>query len=241
MCESCGCAGPPTHSHDHGHDHGHSHNPKTTTITLDQDVLAKNKSFADENRKAITSHGMFAINLISSPGSGKTSLLEALGRHFGQSMAVIEGDIQTSRDADRVIRSGSRAHQIETNGACHLDAHAVGHAMDHMDFSGCKLLVIENVGNLVCPAAYDLGEHVKVAILSLPEGDDKILKYPALFSRIQALIINKIDLQPYLDFNVDAAINECKSLNQSFDTFVISAKTGEGMDKLIAYIEERIG
>lgn len=236
MCDACGCNGP---VHEHHHHHNHSH--QTTTITLDQDVLAKNNAFADENRRIIASHGLFAINLLSSPGSGKTTLLEALGRHFGQTMAVIEGDIQTSRDADRVIRSGSRAHQIETNGACHLDAHAVGHAMEHINFEGVRLLVIENVGNLVCPAAYDLGEHEKMAILSLPEGDDKILKYPALFSRIQALIINKIDLQPYLDFNVDAAVNECKSLNRSFQTFRLSAKTGEGMDKLISYIEEHLG
>lgn len=222
----------------HNHDHHHSH--ETTTIALGQDVFAKNNAYAEENRRLITERGMFALNLISSPGSGKTTLLEALGRHFGQAMAVIEGDIQTSRDADRVIRSGSRAYQIETNGACHLDAHAVGHAMEHLDLTGCKLLVIENVGNLVCPAAYDLGEHEKMALLSLPEGDDKVLKYPALFSRIQALIINKIDLQPYLDFNVDAAVNECKSLNRSFETFVLSAKTGEGMDTLIAYIEKRI-
>lgn len=238
MCETCGCAGP-AHNHDH-HTHDHDHDHGTTTIALEQDVFAKNNAFAEKNRQRISSRGLFALNLISSPGSGKTTLLEALGRHFGHDMAVIEGDIQTSRDADRVIRSGSRAHQIETNGACHLDAHAVGHALDHVNLDGCRLLVIENVGNLVCPAAYDLGEHEKMAILSLPEGDDKILKYPALFSRIQALIINKIDLQPYLDFNVDAAVNECKSLNRTFETFVLSAKTGEGMDQFIDYIEQRI-
>lgn len=232
MCNDCGCIEP-------GHDH-HTHSHETTTLTLGQDVFALNNAYAEKNRAIISSHGVFAINLISSPGSGKTALLEALARHYGPSMAVIEGDIQTSRDAERVIRSGSRAHQIETNGACHLDAHAVLHGLDHLDLAGCRLLVIENVGNLVCPAAYDLGEHEKMAILSLPEGDDKIFKYPALFSRIQALIINKIDLAPYLDFNVDTAVKECRSLNRAFETFVLSAKTGEGLQRLIDYIDQRI-
>lgn len=232
MCNDCGCLEP-------GHEH-HTHSHETKTLALHQDVLAKNNAFAERNRSIFKAQGVFVINLISSPGSGKTALLEALARHYGPSMAVIEGDIQTSRDADRVIRSGSRAHQIETNGACHLDAHAVLHALDHLDLAGCRLLVIENVGNLVCPAAYDLGEHEKMAILSLPEGDDKILKYPALFSRIDALIINKIDLAPYLDFHVDTAVSECRSLNPSFETFLLSAKTGEGVDRLISHLNLRI-
>jgi hydrogenase nickel incorporation protein HypB len=232
MCNDCGCLEP-------GHEH-HTHSHETTTLAIHQDVLTKNNALAEQNRTIFASRGVFAINLISSPGSGKTALLEALARHYGPTMAVIEGDIQTSRDADRVIRSGSRAHQIETRGACHLDAHAVLHALDHLDLSGCRLLVIENVGNLVCPAAYDLGEHEKMAILSLPEGDDKILKYPALFSRIDALIINKMDLMPYLDFCVDTAVSECRSLNRSFETFLLSAKTGEGLDRLISHLDLRI-
>ncbi len=232
MCNDCGCLEP-------GHEH-HTHSHELATLAIHQDVLTKNNAFAGQNRGIFTSQGVFAINLISSPGSGKTALLEALARHYGPAMAVIEGDIQTSRDADRVIRSGSRAHQIETHGACHLDAHAVLHALDHLDLAGCRLLVIENVGNLVCPAAYDLGEHEKMAILSLPEGDDKILKYPALFSRIDALIINKIDLMPYLDFCVDTAVSECRSLNRSFETFLLSAKTGEGVDRLISHLDLRI-
>jgi hydrogenase nickel incorporation protein HypB len=209
-------------------------------VAIGMDVFARNNAYAEKNREYLNSRGVFAINLISSPGSGKTTLLEALARHYGPAMAVIEGDIQTSRDADRVNRCGSPARQIETNGACHLDAHAVLHALDHLDLSGCRLLVIENVGNLVCPAAYDLGEHEKMAILSLPEGDDKVLKYPSLFSRIQALVINKIDLKPYLDFQVETAVSECRSLNGTFETFELSAKTGEGMDLLIDYIDAKI-
>ncbi len=231
MCNDCGCLEP-------GHDHPHSH--ETTTLAVHQDVLAKNNTFAERNRGFFKAKGVFVVNLISSPGSGKTALLEALAHHYGPAMAVIEGDIQTSRDADRVIRSGSRAYQIETLGACHLDAHAVHHALDHLDLSGCRLLIIENVGNLVCPSAYDLGEHEKMAILSLPEGDDKILKYPALFSRVGTLIINKIDLQPYLDFSVDTAVSECRSLNRSFETFLLSARTGEGVDSLIRHLDLRI-
>ncbi|MBU1170965.1 MAG: hydrogenase nickel incorporation protein HypB [Proteobacteria bacterium] len=235
MCETCGCpeAKNPTFGHAH-------HHPGTATITVGEDVLSKNNLYAEKNRALISSRGIFSINIISSPGSGKTTLLEALGHHFGQDMTVIEGDVQTTRDAERIIRSGSRAYQIQTNGACHLDAHAVGHAMDDLDLTGCRLLVIENVGNLVCPAGYDLGEHEKMAILSLPEGDDKVLKYPALFSRIQGLIINKIDLRDYLDFDMEKAINECRSLNRQFDVFKLSAKTHEGVSKLTDYLEQRM-
>ncbi|GAB6095861.1 hydrogenase nickel incorporation protein HypB [Desulfatiferula olefinivorans] len=237
MCETCGCpeATHPTIGHAH-----HHHHPGTATITVGEEVLAKNNRYAENNRARIRDRGIFAVNIISSPGSGKTTLLETLGRHFGQAMTVIEGDIQTTRDAERIIRSGSHACQIQTNGACHLDAHAVGHAMDDLDLDGCRLLVIENVGNLVCPAGYDLGEHEKMAILSLPEGDDKVLKYPSLFSRIQGLIINKIDLRDYLDFDMEKVVNECRSLNRQFDVFALSAKTREGVAKLTDYLEQRM-
>ena len=234
MCEECGCR--KTKNPGPGHEHEH----EQTSIAVGEEVLSENNRHANQNRAMVDKERIFTINLISSPGSGKTTLLETLGKHFGQSMAVIEGDIQTTRDAERVIRSGSRAYQIQTNGACHLDAHAVGHAMTHLDLEGCRLLVIENVGNLVCPAGYDLGEHEKMAILSLPEGDDKVLKYPALFSRIQGLIINKIDLAPYLDFDAEKATNECRSLNRQFKVFSLSAKTGEGVSGLTDYLEKRI-
>jgi hydrogenase nickel incorporation protein HypB len=246
MCEECGCGNPSdTHTHDHGdgehhHHHGgnHDHQHEKRRVALNVDVLEKNNRYARENRELFKKHGLFVVNLISSPGSGKTLLLERLAAVFGESMAVIEGDVQTRRDAERVIRAGSRAYQIETGGACHLDAHSVAHAVDHLDLTGVKLLVIENVGNLVCPATYDLGEHMKIGILSLPEGDDKVLKYPALFSRIGALVISKTDLAPYLEFDVQKAVNECRSLNREFRTIKVSAKTGDGVKELAELLKE---
>jgi len=246
MCEDCGCQEPVVgHDHGHVHTHSHSHDHNGTghnhsKIDLNLDVMSKNNHFAEANRKKFSELGLYVLNIISSPGSGKTTLLEALARRLGQKMAVIEGDIQTRRDAERVIRAGSRAIQIETQGACHLDAHSIGHALEKIDLTQVKLLVIENVGNLVCPSTYDLGEHEKIALLTPPEGDDKILKYPALFSRITALLINKIDVLEYFDFSVENAVNECKSLNNKFETFQVSAKTGTGIDEFIAYLEKKM-
>jgi hydrogenase nickel incorporation protein HypB len=246
MCEICGCTAPSRHDCDHnrdGHDavsaHGHAHSHRT--IDVSANVMRRNDQFASNNRDLFAEKGIYAINLISSPGAGKTSLVEALAKRFAQKMAVVEGDIQTARDAERVIRAGSRAYQIQTGGACHLDAHSVRHALEHLDLNGVKLLVIENVGNLVCPSTYDLGEHDKIAILSLPEGDDKILKYPALFHRIGVLLINKIDLAPYMDFDVTKAVNECRSLNSSFQWFTVSATTGEGLKAFFDYLSGKTG
>jgi hydrogenase nickel incorporation protein HypB len=210
-------------------------------IDLAASIMEHNNHFAAKNRQFFAEKSVYVINLISSPGAGKTTLVEAMARRYGHKMAVVEGDIQTSRDAERVIKAGCGAYQIETGGACHLDAHSVGHALENIDFNGVKFLVIENVGNLVCPSTYDLGEHCKIAILSTPEGDDKILKYPALFHRIGVLLINKIDLAPYMDFDVDKAVHECRSLNASFQWFKLSAKTGDGLSAFFAYIEGKAG
>lgn len=239
MCDTCGCLSPSETGHHHHHDHEHTHEHKQ--IAIGESVMARNDEHADKNRARFAEKGLFVINLISSPGSGKTSVVEVLARHFGPRMAVIEGDIQTSRDADRVTAAGSAAHQIETQGACHLDAHSVGHALDHLALENVKLVIIENVGNLVCPSTYDLGENEKMAILSLPEGDDKVLKYPALFHRVKTLLINKMDLAPYLQFDIDRAENECRSLNPEVQSFRVSATTGEGMEPLFAYLENKIG
>lgn len=208
-------------------------------VKVESPVMARNREEAEKNRKALHELGLFTVNMISSPGSGKTALLEAMARELGEGLAVIEGDVQTARDAERVRAAGARAIQIETGGSCHLDARRVGEKITELDLSGVKILVIENVGNLVCPAAYDLGEDMKAAILSLPEGDDKVLKYPSLFRRVQALVINKIDLAPYLEFDVDRAVAECASLNESFETFRLSAKTGEGVDVWCRYLLEK--
>lgn len=205
-------------------------------------VMAKNNEIAKGNRRFFQEHGIFCLNIIGSPGSGKTTLLEAMAKHLRDSMAVIEGDVQTRRDAERVEKAGCRVHQIETGGACHLDAQAVAQALEHLDIEqgNCPILVIENVGNLICPSSFDLGENLKAGLLSVAEGDDKILKYPSLFSRISALIINKVDLLPYLDFDVDRVVEECKSLNDHFRAFQLSAKTGEGVETFCRFLQERM-
>ncbi len=243
MCENCGCMmnpdtkSAPFHSHSHPHQYTHSYNTK---IKIAADVMAKNDTHAEQNRALFTESNLFVLNIISSPGSGKTTLIQALANEFRDAMAVIVGDCQTHRDAERIIGSGSRAYQIETEGACHLDAHSIAHALEQLDLVDVKLLVIENVGNLVCPATYDLGENLKIAILSTPEGDDKILKYPSIFSRISTLLINKIDLLPHLEFNTDKVVNECKSLNKKFDVFSVSATSGEGLDGFFDYLRDKI-
>lgn len=203
------------------------------TVDISTPVMSKNDRYAAANKELLSGKGIFTINLISSPGAGKTSLLEAMARFFGSRMAVIEGDVQTSRDAERIRKAGCQAYQIETGGSCHLDAEAVSHALGHMDLDPDELdlLAIENVGNLICPSGYDLGENLKTGLLSVPEGDDKILKYPSLFSRISILVINKMDLLPHLNFDVNRTIEECKSLNPDVQVFTVSAKTGEGIEE----------
>lgn len=215
-------------------------NPETT-VAIKSPVMAKNDAIASENRRRIESLDLLGVNIMSSPGSGKTSLLECMAQRLGNDLVVIEGDVQTRRDAERIERAGCRAYQIETRGACHLDAQAVSRALDALRLAPRehKILVIENVGNLVCPSGYDLGEHVRVGLLSVPEGDDKVLKYPALFSRISVLVIAKIDLLPYLDFDPARAIAECRSLSPDIRVFQLSAKTGQGVDALADFLAER--
>ena len=215
--------------------------PAARRVEIEKPILSKNDRLAAENRRRFHERGLYVVNLIGSPGSGKTSLLEALAQRMGDALAVIEGDVQTQRDAERVAGAGARAVQIETGGACHLDAEAVAGAFEQLDLDdvGVRVLVIENVGNLVCPSSYDLGEDLTSAILSVPEGDDKVLKYPAIFRRIGALLINKTDLLPHLDFDVERVVEECASLNDSFEVFRLSARTGEGVDAFQQFLEDR--
>jgi hydrogenase nickel incorporation protein HypB len=235
MCDHCGCSDHHENQPEKNGEHHHHHH-KHASVDINLPALQKNDAFAEENRAFFKNKKIFAINLISSPGSGKTTLLEQMAKRLGKKMAVVVGDIQTRRDAERIIGAGGNAYQIETGGACHLDAYSIGHALEHLNFKGVEICVIENVGNLVCPAAYDLGESVKVAILSTPEGDDKVLKYPEIFSRASVLLINKMDIAMHLNFDVKKVSQECKSLNAQCDIFMIAAKTGQGIDDFCEYL-----
>jgi hydrogenase nickel incorporation protein HypB len=257
-----------SHAHDevHGHDHApahghrhadgtwHSHGPSGEAplgaahangvsarhvVQVEEDILAQNNDYAERNRRWLVDRGIFALNLVSSPGSGKTSLLvRTINMLAGRLQAsVIEGDQQTSHDADRVRATGAPAVQINTGKGCHLDARMVGLALQRLHPAEGSLLMIENVGNLVCPAAFDLGEKHKVAILSVTEGDDKPLKYPDMFHAADLLLINKIDLLPYVTFNVDAAIGFAHQVRPGLEVMRVSAQTGEGFDAWLAWLE----
>ncbi len=218
-------------------------NAHVSPIKVKSPVMAKNDEIAVSNRERLDSLGILGINSMSSPGSGKTTLLEAMARYFGETIVVIEGDLQTRRDAERIEKAGCLAYQIETHGSCHLDAKAVYDAMAHLPLDPVKhrLLVIENVGNMICPSGYDLGERLRVGLLSLPEGDDKVLKYPSLFSRISVLVTTKIDLAPFLDFDIERAENECRSLRPDAQTFRLSARTRDGVKEFCSFLESCIG
>jgi hydrogenase nickel incorporation protein HypB len=205
------------------------------SIRISSSVYAANDAVARQNRALFAEKKLPVLNLISSPGSGKTSILERMAARWKDTLAVITGDIQTTLDADRLTAAGAAAVQIETGGACHLSAAMVQKALTNMDLRGKKLLVIENVGNLVCPAAFDLGEDEKTAVLSVAEGDEKPAKYPALFARAGAVIVNKTDLLPYVKFSMDRARRDCLSLNRAVRVFPLSCTTGEGFDAWMDY------
>jgi hydrogenase nickel incorporation protein HypB len=213
--------------------------PASRIAQVEEDILAKNAALAAENRRYLTDHGIFALNLVSSPGSGKTTLLEKTISAWGRRtpIAVIEGDQQTSRDADRVRATGASAVQINTGKGCHLDARMVGHALTHLAPADDSLLFIENVGNLVCPAAFDLGEAHKVVILSVTEGEDKPLKYPEMFRAAHLLLVNKIDLLPYVEFDLDTATSYARRVQPALEVLAVSARSGAGFDAWLAWLE----
>ncbi len=246
MCTTCGCSQGETriegeahtHTYVHAHEHGslvqsrpHAHTSRM--VQVEQDILAKNNQYASANRSHFAEHGIFALNLVSSPGSGKTSLLTRTIERLRDKtrIAVIEGDQQTSLDADRIRATGVSAVQINTGKGCHLDAHMVGHAVEKLALADDSLLLIENVGNLVCPAAFDLGEAHKVAILSVTEGEDKPLKYPDMFAAAEVMLLNKVDLLPYLNFNVPLCIEYARRINPYIRVILTSAVSDEGMDE----------
>ncbi len=212
-------------------------------IPVVRNILEANERLAAANRRRFEEAGVLAINLMSSPGAGKTSLLErTIDGLAGQlRIAVIEGDIQSSYDAERIQKKGVQAVQINTDGACHLDGNMVQQALIPLDLSSLDLLIIENVGNLVCPAEFNLGEHHKVMILSVAEGDDKPLKYPLMFQLSSVLLINKIDLLPHIDCSVEVIRDRARQLNPRQQVFEISCRTGEGLDAWCQWLQTRLG
>lgn len=211
-------------------------------IPVVRNILEANEKIAAQLREKFAARGILALNLISSPGAGKTTLLERtladLGHEFN--MAVIEGDLQTDNDARRVAATGARAVQINTDGGCHLDANLVQTALESLNLDGIDILFIENVGNLVCPVEFDCGEDAKVAILSVAEGDDKPEKYPLLFHLASVLILNKIDLLPYVDFDVARANAFARKLNSDLKIFEVSCRTGQGLDNWYAWLARSV-
>jgi hydrogenase nickel incorporation protein HypB len=212
-------------------------------ITIERQVLEKNDEIARQNRELFSRYGVFVLNMVSSPGAGKTSILERSLEHIKGSLktAVIEGDVQTDLDARRVARYGVPAVQIVTRGGCHLEANLVQEALRNIDLADIRLLIIENVGNLVCPSNYDLGEAMKVVVASTTEGDDKPLKYPAMFRNAAVLIINKIDLLPYISCNLATLRGNALQINPSLTVFETSCTTGAGIAEWCTWLRERSG
>jgi len=265
MCTVCGCGEGETriedhhhgHDHDHGHEHhhhadGHTHDygqgpahahapglSQARMVQIEQDILGKNNQYADANRLWLNGHGVLALNLVSSPGSGKTALLTRTISDLGDKLklSVIEGDQQTANDAQRIRETGVKALQINTGKGCHLDAHMVGHGIETLKPEDDSVLFIENVGNLVCPAAFDLGEAHKVAILSVTEGEDKPIKYPDMFHAADLMLLNKVDLLPYLEFDTDKCIEYAKRVNPRIKVLQVSATSGEGMEPWYRWIQ----
>jgi len=236
------------HVHEAVHDYGNglagAHVPglsQQRIVQIERDVLAKNNEYARANRTRLAAAGVLALNFVSSPGSGKTTLLARTISDLRERypIAVIEGDQQTSNDAERIRATGAPAIQVNTGKGCHLDAHMVGHAIDALPLASGALLFIENVGNLVCPAAFDLGEAHKIVVLSVTEGEDKPLKYPDMFAAADLMLINKVDLVPYLDFDLARTIEYARRVNPRIEVLTVSARTGEGMPAFYAWIDKR--
>jgi hydrogenase nickel incorporation protein HypB len=232
------------HAHEHSHDHEHTHDhdaPADTTrlISIERDILEKNDTIAAKNRQDFQAAMTLALNLVSSPGSGKTALLVETLKRIGKSLpvAVIEGDQETTADADRIRATGVPAIQVNTGKGCHLDADLVRTAMARLGIPANGILFIENVGNLVCPAGFDLGEASKVVIVSVTEGEDKPLKYSGMFAAASLMVVTKIDLLPHLDFDVDRLIENARRVNPNIGVLKLSSKSGEGMDRWLHWLE----
>ncbi|MFM2440212.1 MAG: Hydrogenase isoenzyme nickel incorporation protein HypB [Bacteroidota bacterium] len=251
MCATCGCSADGSvtmhipgqennQDHSHGHDHSHSHGKRI--VDVEQDILQQNNLLAERNKGYFDAKNILALNLVSSPGSGKTTLLEkTLTDLKGQvEFAVIEGDQQTTNDADRIHATGTKVTQINTGKGCHLDAHMVLHAVQGMKPKNDSVLFIENVGNLVCPAMFDLGEKERVVIISVTEGDDKPLKYPDMFFTSTLCIINKIDLLPYVPFSVEKVKENARKINRNLPIIEVSCTTGAGLQEWYDWLKSKV-
>ena len=212
-------------------------------VSLNQKILSRNEECAKKNRAFFKEHGVLCLNVISSPGSGKTTTISRTIKDMGDKIriGVIEGDIKTDTDAKKIRDAGGEAVQIETHGACHLSAEQVYNAIKALDAEKMDVVIIENVGNLVCPSAFDLGEAQRVILLSVPEGDDKPIKYPGTFAEADAVLINKIDLMDYIDFNLERVLADIRVVNPDAVIFQISATTGEGMDQWYDWLIDKSG
>ncbi len=249
MCATCGCDAngnvtmhEPGHQHDHGdHSHSYTHTNKKI-VDVEKDVLHENDLLAERNRGYFDAKNILSMNLVSSPGSGKTSLLERTLTDLKTTLDfyVIEGDQQTTNDADRIHATGTKVVQINTGKGCHLDAHMVMHAIQGMKPKANSILFIENVGNLVCPAMFDLGEKERVVIISVTEGDDKPLKYPDMFFSSTLCIINKIDLLPYVPFDIEKVKANAKKINPSMEIIELSCTSGEGLQNWYEWLKSKV-
>ncbi|WP_454784253.1 hydrogenase nickel incorporation protein HypB [Legionella sp. WA2024007413] len=243
MCGICGCSeehNEMEHHDGHGHKHAHTAHDEHL-IHVEQDILAKNQQFARHNKGFLATKNILALNIMSSPGSGKTTLLAKTILDLKQELdiTVVVGDQQTQYDAELIQASGGNALQINTGKICHLDAHMVGHALEDLTLQENSLLFIENIGNLVCPALFDLGEQFKVVILSVTEGDNKPLKYPDMFRCADLMIITKMDLLPYVNFNLELCIKYARQIKPDIETLTLSASNGEGLNGWYEWLKQK--
>jgi hydrogenase nickel incorporation protein HypB len=233
MCRTCGC--------DDHHDHPHDHHPQSKWISLETNLLAKNDRLAGDLRARLAEHRITALNLIGAPGAGKTALLEHTIRALaGVSLAVIEGDQATDHDAQRIAATGCRVFQVNTGSGCHLDTPMIEHALEHLDPAPGTLLFIENVGNLVCPALFDLGERAKVVVMAVTEGEDKPLKYPHIFRAATALVMTKADLLPHVDARIERYVENARKVNPHLAVFPVAAPRGEGMAEWCGWLRAKM-
>jgi hydrogenase nickel incorporation protein HypB len=250
MCVTCGCSETSAHTHEHtladgtvihhSHAEAHAHVHQTTTINLEEKILAKNALLAAQNRGWLKGRQTIALNLVSSPGAGKTTLLKRTLEYLQNQIpiSVIEGDQATEQDALKLRTTGTKVVQINTGKGCHLEAAMIEKGLLELNPPLNSLVMIENVGNLVCPALFDLGEYAKVVVLSVTEGEDKPIKYPYMFHESQVLVLTKIDLLPYLNFDVDLCLDYARQVNPALQIFCVSATTGEGLEAWYAWLRE---